>query len=662
VPAFLLNTPERMSRVRVIAMKDRAPEVLKSLQALGVLHVETSSELRPVDRAALEAGQAEVRELLGLVEGILSYAPKGETVTLGDDVEVLYTRPYSEVRDEIRSVHGGTSLLAERITALGDQAESLRMTVRALSPLAENLKVRLADLSFSGDCIASRVALLPAEAAAGVQGRLGDRILQSVVSRTASEDVLYAVVRTGSLPAFETAVADAGGRLLGIPAVDESLDGYLASSASRIAVLEGEAGTLRTEIESRVRSDLKRLVLLREALTSERDRLDVLAKAAEAAYVSLVEGWVPERDVPEAISDMRERVPEVFIDARKPEPGESPPTKLKNPRLMRPFEQIVKIVDIPKYGGWDPTPIVAFSFAFFYGLMLSDVLYGICLFLVARFLLPFFVEDRYEEGFKEFQRLIYLCSGSVILFGALNGSWMGNIQTLIGLKDVALSPLVAHLMGDPLSFVIMAVIIGWIHVNLAHFLALIKGIADRNIGVVLNRAGLFLIQFGMPGLLRGMLNVQIPLIPVAAYPYLTWVMYAGIVIVVVSNYIMNKGTGLFLWIFDITGLFGDVVSYARLAGVGLATFYLGQSFNLIVVLFGKIFPGVFGAIVGTVAGIVLFIIGHTFNLILGGMGCFVHSLRLCFVEFLTKFYNGGGHEYEPFRIRRRPVVAVSVKS
>jgi V/A-type H+-transporting ATPase subunit I len=662
VPAFLINTPEHMSRVRVIALKDDAPETLKSLQQLGVLHVETSTELRPVDRAALEAGQAEVRDLLALVEGLLSYAPKGATVALGADVEVIFTRPYSEIRDEIRSAHGRASLLHERIAALAGEAENLRATVGALSPLAQALSIRVADLNFSGDCIAARVALLPADTLAGVQEALGGRILKSVAARTPDGDVLYAVVRTGYRAALETTIRDAGGRMLEPHGGTESLEEYLAASSQRIAALEAEAAGLRTEIEALVRSDLKRLALLREALASERDRLGVLAKAAEADYVSLVEGWVPSRDVAEAISGMREKTPQAFVDARQPEPGESPPTKLKNPRLMRPFEQIVKIVAIPQYGGWDPTPIVAFSFAFFYGLMLADVLYGICLFLLAKFLLPSFVEDRYDEGFKEFQRLIYLCSGSVILFGALNGSWMGNIQTLVGLKDVALSPLVARLMGDPLSFVIMAVIIGFLHVNLAHLLALIKGISDRNLGVILNRAGLFLTQFGLPGLLSGMLNVQIPLIPVAAYPYLTYVMYAGIAVVVLSNYLMNKGTGFFLWIFDITGLFGDVVSYARLAGVGLATFYLGQSFNLIVVLFGKIFPGVFGAIVGTVAGIALFLIGHTFNLILGGMGCFVHSLRLCFVEFLTKFFDGGGVEYEPFRIRRRPVVAVAVKS
>ncbi len=138
MPALLINTPESMARVRALSVKDRTPEVLKTLQQIGVLHVEASHELRPIDRAALEAGQAEVRELLGLVEGLLGYAPKGATVALGADIEVIFTRPYGEIRDEIRSTHGRATLLHERIAALEAEAEDLRVTVGALPPLAEN--------------------------------------------------------------------------------------------------------------------------------------------------------------------------------------------------------------------------------------------------------------------------------------------------------------------------------------------------------------------------------------------------------------------------------------------------------------------------------------------------------------------------------------------
>jgi V/A-type H+-transporting ATPase subunit I len=124
---------------------------------------------------------------------------------------------------------------------------------------------------------------------------------------------------------------------------------------------------------------------------------------------------------------------------------------------------------------------------------------------------------------------------------------------------------------------------------------------------------------------------------------------------------MQKGAflGGIFWLFDITGLLGDVMSYCRLAGVGLATYYLAFSFNLMAeVLYGMIPAGPAGLvklIIGGLLFVLILLVGHVINLILGGIGCFVHSLRLCFVEFLLKFYEGGGKEYSPFRFKPRPV-------
>jgi len=183
---------------------------------------------------------------------------------------------------------------------------------------------------------------------------------------------------------------------------------------------------------------------------------------------------------------------------------------------------------------------------------------------------------------------------------------------------------------------------------------------DKNKGVILNRLGFFLLELGILPVLHSLLKVDLPLSE-QTLSILNYVMYLGIIFIFISNLILNKALGAFLWIFDITGLFGDVVSYARLAGVGLASFYLGHSFNLILVLFGKVFPGTIGLVIGTIAGAGLFIFGHTINVLLGGIGCFVHSMRLCYVEFLTKFYEGGGREYSPFKLRKRATVLVSTK-
>jgi V/A-type H+-transporting ATPase subunit I len=104
------------------------------------------------------------------------------------------------------------------------------------------------------------------------------------------------------------------------------------------------------------------------------------------------------------------------------------------------------------------------------------------------------------------------------------------------------------------------------------------------------------------------------------------------------------------------------MSYARIAGVGLATFYLAFCFNLIADLFLDMIPGVVGVIIGIIIAVVILLVGHMINLVLGMLTGFIHSLRLCFVEFLFKFYEGGGREYSAFKLKTKVPIVVGVKS
>ena len=107
----------------------------------------------------------------------------------------------------------------------------------------------------------------------------------------------------------------------------------------------------------------------------------------------------------------------------------------------------------------------------------------------------------------------------------------------------------------------------------------------------------------------------------------------------------NSGLRIALGAYDlynITGWLSDVLSYSRLLALGLATGVIASVVNQMGSMAGK---GIFGAIVF----ILVFIIGHVFNLAINLLGAYVHTNRLQYVEFFGKFYEGGGREFHPFR-------------
>jgi V/A-type H+-transporting ATPase subunit I len=655
---LIVNTSDPMAKVRVVTTKDYSTKTLKTLHILGVLHVEESEELKPVDKEAIEQERKEVGELLTSINDILAYIPKGEGVSLREDVEVIYTRPFDEVDSEVRllctklgNVHRSAAKLNEEVTTLTELS-------KYLSSLEQQTDIRLGDLNFSGSYLFSRVLVLPNELFETLYLELRNYILENLLGTVENETVLYVIAKVENQETIESVVRDGGAKILYIPEGKLTLSEFLEVADGNIHSLEEELAKLHTEIESKTRENLEKLVLFREALSAETERLAVLAKACEAKYVTLIEGWIPESNVEAAISELRENIGYVFIDTRKPEQAEEPPTKMRNATAVKPFEVIVNLFGTPKYKEWDPTPIIAYSFALFFGIMLGDVVYAALLMLFANRGLRFLVDNPESEGFKLFQRIIYISGGVALVIGVLTGSYLGNFYEFFGIESLALSKAIQAIYLDPMLFIAASLIIGLVHVNIAHVLGLIRGIKERQKAVVLNKAGLFILQIGaIPWIMHAILGIDIPLLPEQIYPILLYVAILGVVLIVVSS-LMEKGAfmGGIFWIFDVTGLLGDVMSYARLAGVGLATYYLAYCFNLIAELLSNMMPaGIVQAVVGTLIFIIVLLAGHVLNLALSGITCFVHSLRLCFVEFLFKFYEGGGRAYSPFRLKARPV-------
>lgn len=664
MPIFV-SLPEAMVKLKVVTIKGSFEKALSTLQGLGVLHIEEAKELTPVEKEAIEDRRAQVRKALASVQDILSFLPGEREVFIGDVPPTVdeALRGVEKLQNEISRRLSDIQKTEQEISRSGDLE-------RYLTVLPGSGGMSLRDFHYDGPYLFTAVYVFTEEAYRAFREKSSAYVIDLVSASAGNEAVVFVVARKDDRKVLEDTATALGAAVIAVPEGDQALADFLGEERKRQEDREGRLARLRSDLQACILENLPDLAQHREILAAEYERLSALDWASGTSYVTLMEGWIPERDVENATNRLREAVPYSFVDTRPPERGEEPPTRLRNPKGVRPFEVVVKLFSIPRYGEWDPTPVVAYFFAFFFGIMLNDMVYAVGLLLLARFFLDKLVDDPTSEGTRLFRNVLYIGGIVSLVFGILSGTYLGDFLNRyfgIELDTLALSRAVQEKLSDPISFIVLALIIGLIHLNLAHLFGFIKGIREKSWGIVLNKIGLFLLQiFGIPYLFHGML--QIDLIPVspALYGSFAYPMYGGLILVIVGSVVQMGALGGVFWLFDVTGILGDVMSYSRLAGVGLATFYLASSFNLLAEWVSRgvssAIPGIFGVAIGFILGVALLLIFHVFNLLLSVLAAFIHSLRLCFVEFLLKFFEGGGREYDPLQLKHRKRVILGKKS
>jgi V/A-type H+-transporting ATPase subunit I len=655
-----------MVKVRVITLKDSSERALRHLQEIGLLHVEESKEPERADKAAIERDKNRVETALSSIQDILNSLTEEIAILLPEDIKL---HSLDKITDQTGKVHDRFSKLTLKTAHLKEEIANFEELDKYLGPLARQTNMPLKDLRYSGTYLFTNVLTFSEDAYKAFSERAGQYLFQHVAVPVEGEVAVYFVAGTENQKTIETLIKNIGAATLKIPDLDLSLREFMKENDEAIHSRKKDRDEFEKELQKMIKDNLDWIVLFREILVAEKERLSVLEQAWEARYVAFIEGWIPEINVDTLIARLKETSDFAFVDTKKPDPADTPPTKLQNPPGIRPFQIIVSLFSLPKYDDWDPTPIVAYFFAFFFGLMLNDVVYAVGLILLARFLLHKLVDDPTSEEFYLFRNVLYISGSSSLIFGVLSGTYLGDFLNMyfnVDLQNIALVSYVQKHLSDPISFIILSLIIGLVHVNSAHILSLIRGVKEKNKGLILSKIGLFILEiFGIPYIFNVLLHVKLIPLSGGAYSAFIYPLFLGLALIVVASFMQMGGLGGIFWIFELTGIMGDIMSYSRLAGVGLATFYLASSFNLLSdwVSSGmaNLIPGIVGHILAFLVAVVILAIFHVFNMLLSSLAAFIHSLRLCFVEFLLKFYEGGGEKYAPLHLKLRNQVVVGTK-
>jgi len=394
------------------------------------------------------------------------------------------------------------------------------------------------------------------------------------------------------------------------------------------------------------------LMILKAYWQNVRETCLASTKGVEGKWVHVMGGYIREKDAGKFLAALKQEFPESEAAVQDPDPDEQVPVSIGVPHLLRPMQLLVEMFGLPPYRSFDPTPFIQVNFYLFFGICFSDVCYGIMLTALGSYLAA---RTKPYNGLNRFSRILLYGGISSILFGALTGSWFGDLwkPEYLGKGNFLLWLQEKFVVIDPMSKTIVALVFALGIGMLNQF----YGICLKMYGAMRNRDWMGAFSDGVCWLvtLPGFIIIASRLIvavPQRLFSIGLVLFAAGALGLIatqgreIKNPFGRIAGGLvslygIMGSYGISAFIGDTLSYCRLLALGLTTSIVAMSFNLIGGMV-KGFP-----YVGTLLFVLILVMGHLFNFGISVLGAFVHSMRLIFVEFFGRFYETGARPFQP---------------
>ncbi len=627
-----------MTKVRILGRRDEVERVVEQLHRLGLVEIADARASERVDELGGEQTRSTRREQLRLLGGQVE-ALLGEGSADARAVRADHESPLDAgaLRAELDHLTPLVEALDRRLDAVRDEAALLPGYLEPLRRLLP-LVPELADLEDE------ELRRLRLNTAALVLNTDDGAVLEALRDELAEElGVRFELVWTriedgaiGCLVVYPHGHDVAVRRLLGrvqvrhaaLPEAFErvSLRAAVEAMEHRLAELPRAADAIAGEREALLRPHVDRLQRVSRAIADELERLDAVERLGATRRTFVAECWVPRDELAQLRHEIASRlgaavlVEDLITSPRDPEA----PLLMRNSRLSRPFEPLARFLELPRPGSVDPTLLLALFFPLMFGAMVGDVGYGVLLLALA-FLVRRSVAGR-TPALAGVTRILQLGAGWAIVFGILFGELFGDFGSRL-FGDWALwryRPAAEAL--EPL--LLFAVAIGAAHVVLGLGLGAWQSIRFGEHRELIDKLGSLLVLGGLFGVAGG----AVDRLPAAALTPSVAATVVGLVLVMSPHGALGLITGP----LALLGTLGNVLSYLRLAAVGLASAHLAGVANEL----GTVGPIWMGVLVAAFF--------HALNLALAVFSPTIQGLRLHYVEFFGTFLVGGGRAFTPF--------------
>jgi V/A-type H+-transporting ATPase subunit I len=617
-----------MSKVEVIGPRDRLIAVLDTVRDTHTLQIDPDIQQRMCEaaEASLEpmapdstsiAERVVCEDLLTRIDRLLELlppAPPGEARLHGagafHSVARLTDTHLATCRDRVQRRDAARSELA----ALR-RTQQVLATVEALAPKGEAAAgLDIVAIAVPDAASIDQLTTHAAKLRLGAEIKVARAEDGTYIGLLATERSMAAALRE-SLRTEQIPQAALPSYLEGLPLAQQltAVRGRVEAAEVLLRDIDLElsdfAAKWRAVYERTRRSLTERLALLKTT---------TLLYGTDNCFVMF--GWLPTSDLPRLVRALEERFGDAVVVSEKQileHDLESVPVLVQNPRYLQPFELFTQLLPLPRYTSIDPTPFVAIFFPIFFGIILGDAGYGAVLFAAAVAL----VTLRPTLVRRQVGQILAVCSIYSVIFGVLYGEYFGEA----GAGWLGLEPWINR-RESFLPMLYFAVGVGGAHVLVGLVLGVAVAMKGRRPREAATRALTIVALICVLGLIATFLA---PVGQLFRRPLLIAVAIVAPLLLIIGGLLAP---------FELVRHLGNIISYARLMAVGLASVLLAHVANSLAGAAGS-------AWVGVTAAVLL----HAFNIVLGVFAPTVHALRLHYVEFFSKFFETGGRPYRPLK-------------